>query len=449
MMGADPWLSGSLIAALALLFMMAVLSRLETAVISARRSRLPQLCSAARLAEVEAVLESPDEFQSSAHLAKSLCESILYAAAALVGLQLCVRSTHHALTGDLNNLLAVAWPGIGLGAVVAYLAVTVLGESLPKSLATRDPERILIRWLRFIRVFTVAFTPVRWITQSVAKAMAISTGGGPILSARAAHSEEEIKLLVEGSAEEGVLEEDEKEMIHSIFEFTDTVARQVMVPRTNIVSAPVESTLEEAARRAMESGHSRIPVYEGTLDSVVGVVHVKDLLPRLLAGLQQAPIRELLREPIFVPEGKKIDELLQEFRTHKSQMAIVVDEFGGTSGLVTVEDVLEEIVGEIEDEYDVEEHPAAEVSETGGGTLVDGRMTIPDLNDELDLALPEEDNDTVGGFVFSLFGRPPEVGESVEAEGLVFLVEALDGLRVAKVRIIRPDAEADTEAAPA
>ena len=232
-------------------------------------------------------------------------------------------------------------------------------------------------------------------------------------------------------------------MIHSIFDFTETVARQVMGPRIDVDSVSVDQTVDEVVRQALQTGHSRLPVHEGTLDHVVGVVHVKDLLPCLVEGDRHGSIRSAMREPYFVPEGKKIDELLQEFRTHKSQLAIVVDEFGGTSGLVTVEDVLEEIVGEIEDEYDVEHHPAAEVSSTGEGAIVDARMTIDDVNEQLELGIPEGDYDTLGGFVFSLFGRPPSVGERISYHHLDVIAEAMDGMRLLKIRVLTnnpPDA---------
>jgi magnesium and cobalt exporter, CNNM family len=446
-MDADPWLGGALAVSFLLLLSTAVLSSLETAVLNARRSRLSQIGQGRRIRTAEAILDGPEHFQTSAHLAKSLCEAVLYGAAALIGLDLAILGPPAPFPTSLQDLLEEAWAGLLLGAVAAYFAVTLLGEAIPKSLAVRNPERLLVRWAGFIQVFTLLFTPVRWVTTRLGRALALSAGTDLAQASRAAHSEEEIRLLVEDSAEEGVLEEDEKEMIHSIFEFTDTVARQVMVPRIDIHSISVDVSLEDAVRMVLESGHSRLLVYEGTLDTVVGVVHAKDLLPHLATNNRNVPIRDLMREPFFVPEGKKIDELLQEFRTHKSQLAIVVDEFGGTSGLVTIEDVLEEIVGEIEDEYDVEEHPGTEVSETGEGVLVDARMTIDDVNEELGLNLPHGDYDTLGGFVFALFGRPAHAGERIAYDGIEFVAEALEGLRLIKIRVLRRAPTTEAEAA--
>lgn len=445
-MDSDPWLLSAFGVWLVLLTKVALFSGLETAVLSARRSRLPQLANSRAISRIEALLECPDQFLGSAHLGKSLCEAVIYPAAAIVGLGAALRFTPRPLPGTLHELFSLAWPGLVLGSVFAYFSVTIFGEALPKALAVRQPERVLGRWIGFIGLFTTAFVPIYWVTRRLARTITASLGGTALLAARAAHSEEEIKLLVESSAEEGVLEEEEKEMIHSIFEFTDTVARQIMVPRIDIHSVDATSTLDEVVEIVLESGHSRIPVYEGTLDRVVGIVHVKDLLPHLARVERDLSVRPLMRDPFFVPEGKKIDELLQEFRTHKSQLAIVVDEFGGTSGLVTIEDVLEEIVGEIEDEYDVDEHPGAQILATGEGVLIDARMSIDDVNETLGFTLPEGDYDTLGGFVFSLFGHPPKVGERIDHDEQEFVVEGTEGLRILKVRVLPRTASAPSDA---
>jgi CBS domain containing-hemolysin-like protein len=423
-----------LVITLLLVGYIALLSSLETALLSARRSRLSQI-KHPRAPAAEALIEDPEQFQSSAHLAKSLTESLVYPVAALTGMQAALSAGPVPHPLNIGSVLARTWPGVVSAALLAYFAVTVLGEALPKALSSRNPEQVLLRGTGFIRAFTVAFTPIFWVTCRVARFLATRIGIDPSLSSRAAHSEEEIKLLVEDSAEEGVLEEEEKEMIHSIFEFADTFARQIMVPRIDVCSVSMDAPLTEVVEAAMASGHSRLPIHDGTVDKIVGVVHVKDLLPHLVRGEAEHPVREVMRPPYFVPEAKKIDELLQEFRRYKSQMAIVVDEFGGTSGLVTVEDVLEEIVGEIEDEYDTAARPGVEATTEGEGTLVDARVTIEDVNDELGLALPTEETETLGGFVFSLFGRPPAVGERVRYGNIEFQVEAIDGVRLNRIRI--------------
>ncbi len=424
----------------ALLLCMAHLSALETAIHSARRSRLAQLLPEKRAARVESFLNSPEQFQSSALLAKSLCEAGTYAGSALVGLLLGVGRTS---SGSLETLLEEGWGGL-LGAVLlAFFVVVLLGQTIPKALATSNPELILNRSLGFIQAFTLAWTPILHFTRRAGRMLALTAGADSALSSRAAHSEEEIKLLVEDSAEEGVLEEEEKEMIHSVIEFTDTVARQVMVPRTDVDCLRADATLEDGVRMAMESGHSRLLVYEGTLDHVVGTIHVKELLPHLMTGDRSIPVSQVMRKPFFVPESKKLDELLREFRSARSQIAVVVDEFGGTSGLVTLEDVVEEIVGEIEDEYDDEAQPTAEFSQEHG-ILADARLPLGDANEQLGLAIPEGQYDTLGGFVFGLFGRPPEPGEEAELDGIRFVVAEMDGLRIRRVRILHPEGAADS-----
>jgi putative hemolysin len=312
----DPhlWLGLGVGIAVMLVTIIGVLSALETAVLRARRSRLAQLRHRG-VAAADAIIDSPQQFQLSAHLAKSLCESLVYGVAALVGMELALLSTAGG-EGGIAGVLERAWPGILIGAVGAYLMVTICAESVPKALTCRNPELALLRGVGFIRVFTLLFTPVFWVTSRLARFIAGWAGFDPNQSGRAAHSEEEIKLLVEDSAEEGVLEAEEKEMIHSIFEFTDTIARQIMVPRIDIDSVSVETSLIDAVNQAMRSGHSRMPVHDGTLDNVVGVVHVKDLLPYLVDGERDVSITQIMRSPYFVPEAKKIDELLQEFRRH-------------------------------------------------------------------------------------------------------------------------------------
>jgi CBS domain containing-hemolysin-like protein len=432
----DPWLLGAAGALALLLIGMGLLSSLETAVLNARRARLSQLPEDARRAAAEAVLDAPEHFQTSAHLAKSLAESVVYALAALMGLDLRLAAQPGGVPNTVHGLLEHAWSGILAGAVLAFLVVTIFAETLPKVVAARAPEQRLLRWAGFIRIFTLVFMPVRVTTAHLARGLALGTGVVPHLTPRGAHSEEEIKLLVEDSVEEGVFEQEEKEMIHSVLELGDTVARQIMVPRIDVSSVDVEASVQDVVRTAMESGHSRFPVYEGTLDTVVGVVHVKDLLPRLLGGEGHANVRGLMRAPYYIPEGKKLDELLREFRKHNSQLAIVVDEFGGTSGVVTVEDVLEEIVGEIQDEYDAQEHvPDAHTEEPGRAPLVDARMTIADVNDLLKLELPEDEYDTLGGLVFGLLGRPAELGERLPFGNVEFVVEDMDGLRLLKIRV--------------
>ena len=250
-------------------------------------------------------------------------------------------------------------------------------------------------------------------------------------------------MFVARSSEQGVVEEDEREMIHGVFEFTDTVAREVMTPRTEMVSVPADISLDALLETVVTEGHSRFPVYEGSIDSIVGVVLSKDLLPLLRdrdpAVGESFDVRRVMREPYFVPDTKPVDDLLAEFRQQSVHLAIVLDEFGGTYGLVTMEDLLEEIVGDINDEHDVAEPDFAATPE--GDVLIDGGASISEVNERFGTTLPEEDFDTVGGFVFGALERVPVVGDVVaipsSAGDMELRVEEVDERRVSMLRLTR------------
>jgi Hemolysins and related proteins containing CBS domains len=242
---------------------------------------------------------------------------------------------------------------------------------------------------------------------------------------------------VDAREEEGVIEEEEKEMIYSIFELGETMAREVMVPRIDIVAVDVQTPPEEVVRVIAETGHSRIPVYEGTVDAILGLVYAKDLLLHLQCDGSRRPLREMLRPAYFVPETKKVDDLLREMQQRRIHMAIVVDEYGGTAGLVTVEDILEEIVGEIQDEYDAEEPSFEQVGE--GEYILDARMNLDDVNDLLGADLPTETADTLGGLIYDALGRVPVPGDQLEVGRWRIEVLTVSGRRIRKVRMTRKE----------
>ena len=247
----------------------------------------------------------------------------------------------------------------------------------------------------------------------------------------------------DGTSEgEESIEEEERELIHSIFEFGDTLVREVMVPRTDMVTMPVEATLADALDKITEAGFSRIPIYEGDHDNIIGVLYAKDLLKRTLHENLDTNIRHLGRSPMFEPEQKKVADLLREMQTKRIHMAIVVDEYGGTAGLVTIEDLIEEIVGEIVDEYDQEEPLVERLSEDS--LRVSARLPINDVNELLEVDLPHEEWDTVGGLVFGLIGRVPQQGERVKYDSLEFETERVVGRRIQHVLIQRA-AESDDD----
>jgi CBS domain containing-hemolysin-like protein len=241
----------------------------------------------------------------------------------------------------------------------------------------------------------------------------------------------EIRSLVDSAEESGELEATETELIHSVLEFGETIAREIMTPRTDLDAVPIETNPYDIVELIQTSGHSRIPIFEGTDDEIVGIIHAKDLLVAMLKG-KPVNIRSLMRPALFVPENKNIHDLLAEMRHHRTHLAVVKDEFGGTSGIITVEDIVEELVGEIQDEYDNEE-PI--VSETATGFIVEGKTHLDDVNQEIDTKFESEDFDTIGGYVFGLFGRQPRQGEWIEEGDYQFTVAETDGKRILKVRI--------------
>lgn len=233
------------------------------------------------------------------------------------------------------------------------------------------------------------------------------------------------------AADDGTLETEEQEMISHIYEFGETLAREVMVPRIDMVCADIAEGINEVVRLIEETGHSRIPVYRESVDYIEGIVYAKDLLTNMSKDAQETSVLALARKPFFIPETKKIDDLLRDLRRDKVHMAIVVDEYGGTAGLVTLEDLLEEIVGEIQDEYDTEE---PEFVRLGPESFrVDARMNLDDLNELVGANVPTDSVDTIGGFIYDLLGRIPEEGETIQWSNLRFVVEEIEGQRIAKV----------------
>ncbi len=346
--------------------------------------------------------------------------------AALVGLE---------LAPDLAARLSIARAWALLLSVLALAgAVFLLGHLWPRMLANRFPLGIgrIVAWpLSFLSLF---FQPLGWLWNTLNRLPARLLG--------AAHPatppygrEEEILTIVDAAEEGGAIAVEEKEMISGILEMGRTLVREVMVPRTDIVALDVDTPLLEALEVILQAGHSRIPVYQRTIDQVAGLLYAKDLLPALRDGRHDLPLRELLRPAYFVPETKVVDDLLHELRNRRIHMAIVVDEYGGTSGLVTIEDLLEEIVGEIQDEYDREEPLLRDLG--NGEFLCDARLSVDDAEKKLGLKVPPGDFDTLGGFVYERLGAIPKVGDRVLLGDDTITVEEMEGIRPIQLRIRR------------
>lgn len=323
--------------------------------------------------------------------------------------------------------------------VVMLFVILIFGEIVPRTFGTRYAETLSLRTAGLLSIVSRALSPLTALFISIANIFIRLFGGKPIKELPVMTEEE---LIAGAAEEEGVIEEEEKELIHSIFEFGDTIVREVMVPRMDMVAVNVDAPIEEVLSLIIHEGHSRVPVYEETVDNVIGVIYAKDLLIQMNKGNIDIPLRRLMRPAYYVPELKKVNELLRELQKKRLHIAIVVDEYGGTAGLVTIEDLLEEIVGEIFDEYDLEETLVEYIDEKT--IRMDARVNIDEANEILNINLSRDDIDTVGGFVYSLFGRIPKPGEKVGFGGYTFKVEKVIGRRISKILITKEEAEEES-----
>jgi len=253
----------------------------------------------------------------------------------------------------------------------------------------------------------------------------------------------EIKQVLDESEEQGLIDEQEGEMIEGIFDLKETMAREIMIPRTHLVTLPVDADREQTLKTIIDSGHSRIPVYKGNVDQIMGILYAKDLLPLWLQDQKEVELEAVCREPFFVPETKRIGDLLNELRTRKSHLAVIVDEYGGTSGICTIEDIVEEIIGEIRDEHDAEEEPF--LPQDDGSVLVSARVGLDDFEEYFGVALPEGSYDTLGGFIIHVMGKVPGKGEEMIHDGLSLRIHSGDMKRIARVKVI-PIASQNDEA---
>ncbi|HEU5097741.1 MAG TPA: hemolysin family protein, partial [Roseiflexaceae bacterium] len=331
--------------------------------------------------------------------------------------------------------------GLSIGWQLAALALLLLlmvlfSEALPKALALRNPSRAAVLLAGPMTLLVRLLWPLIAIISVLTNPL-ISRLSGQRSDQLPLVTEEELRLLVNVGEEEGLIEPDEREMIEGIFSFGDTVVREVMVPRVDIVGLEQGASLQEALETVIAHGHSRIPVYDETIDNIVGILYAKDLLPGLRAGQDGMSLAGLLRPPHFVPETMKVDALLKDLQARKVHLAMVVDEYGGTAGLATIEDLLEEIVGEIQDEYDVEEPSVSFAAE--GELLADARVLLDDLNDLTGLHLEAQESDRLGGLVFERLGRVPRVGDEVQlGDGVTITVLSIKGLRPRQLQLNYP-----------
>jgi putative hemolysin len=415
----------------------------EIALVSVRRSRIDQLVEEDRpgARRVRRLLDEPGRFLAVSQLGLTV---IGFFASAFAAVSLTEQLTGLFVSAGVD-LRTAEGASLVLVTVLLALFTIVFAELVPKTLALANAERV---------AFTLAF-PVDFLARALSPVIAALTGItnfiarllGARVSNEAQITAEELRLIVERGGEQGVLEAEEEQMINAVIELGTRRVHEVMVPRIAMVTLRAEGTLGEAIDTIVAEGHSRIPVYEATVDEIVGIVYAKDLLPFLKAGAPETPpIRSLLRTPVFVPESMTVDDLLHELQRRKVHLAIVLDEYGGTAGLVTIEDLLEEIVGEIQDEYDEEEPMIVKLSDDEA--RVDGRASVDDLAEIFETHVPLEDEDeydTVGGLIYHRIGGVPKPGDQVAVDGLTLTVETTDGRRVSKVLVVRSREEPEIE----
>ncbi len=332
-----------------------------------------------------------------------------------------------------------------IAAVIAFLIITFLhvaiGEQVPKCIALQYPERISLYVAKPMNLFMTISRPFVWLLNVACNAI-LKLFKVPVDTARVVHTLEDLDLLVDTSYDEGVLNETEKDMIHNVFNFSDLTAREVMIPRTDMVCVPIDMTFEELNKVASENQYTRYPVYDGDIDHITGLIHVKDLYLLALED-KEKPIEKIQRNIMLVPETMTMDNLVREFKKNKSQMAIVVDEFGGTSGIITLEDVMEEIFGDVQDEFD--EEAEFDIKELKPNQyLANAMMRLDEFAQYFDIPaekMEDEDVDTIAGMVVKELGRIAQLDDTVKYDGFTFTVKEIDGARITKLLIVKNEPE--------
>lgn len=405
----------------------------EFALISVRRTRVEELLAQGNINAkwVKRALEDPDRFIAATQLGITL---------ASLGLGWIGEPALGKLLQPLIDLFPAALEdelSLGFSAGLAFALITflhvVVGELMPKSIALQDPERTALIVAQPTLWTVRLMSPAIWLLNGVGNRLLKVLGFEPASAHEMVHSAEELKMLATASAESGLMNDTEEEMLHAVFDFGDMLVRQIMVPRTELIAVKAGSTLEEIIEISIQHPFTKYPVYEDNLDHVIGVVHLKDMV-NALHGKDKSPkiAQDLMREAIFIPETARLDSLLSRFRARKRHIAIVIDEYGGTAGVVTLEDLLEEIVGEVSDPFDDEPEILAL---PGGSSSIDGLTLIDEVNEHFDLQLRDSDYDTIAGYVLGRLGRMAQVGDIILADGAELLITTMDGLRIARLTL--------------
>ena len=396
----------------------------EYALVTARRSRLEELAQAGNLRARVAlrIMNDPIRFIGTVQLGITFFSLLLGA----VGEPIVEKLFHPIISVGIAFILAFA--------IVTYLHVT-LGELAPKAIALEQNEKTAL-WVALpVEAFYLATYPLVWFLQSSTNAFTRLFGVRPGVAGETdVHSEAELKMFLRRSSESGEIEVEETEMLYKVFDFADKEASDVMVPRPEVVALSIDLPPVECLAAVIDSPYTRYPVYRGTLENIIGILHVRDIFSAMNeVGIERVKVEELLREPHLVPETKDLAALLADFRRTGQHMAIVVDEYGGMEGIVTLEDLLEEIVGEIEDEFDLPDESVERIAED---TIhVDGTFSIDDFNEEFGVDLPIEDYHTLAGFVFGQLGHAAGPGDVVEHDGMRFEVLEVEDSRIDRLAV--------------
>ena len=406
-----------------LLILSGTFSSLEVAFFSLSNFELAQLEDdyPVRGKRVRRMLEEPDRLLNGILLGNLLVNICATAVATVI-------SHHFGLQLGLSERIIYL-----IDVFVMTLVLLIFSEISPKIYAVSNPKKLAMSMVSFISTWLILSRPfIDLLTffSNWFKSLITRDSSREML-------EEELKMMVDLTAEKGELEQEEKQMIHNIFHLTDTMVREIMVPRIDIQAIAIDTPMDEVLKILKETGYSRLPVFQNDLDNIVGLFYAKDLLSGIYDFKEGKDIRSLMRDVYYVPETKRCAELLRDFQERGVYLGIVVDEYGGTEGLISVEDLMEEIVGEIQDEHDIEEPDFVKLGR--GSYLVDGLMNIDDLSEELGVDLSGEGYETLGGFIFTQFGRIPHPGEMVEAQGYRFIITRLVKRRISKARIDRID----------
>lgn len=416
----------------------------EFSLVRVRRTRIEQLVDEGSRGarRVERLVSQPGRFLAVIQIGVTF---VGFLSAAFAGVT---------IVDDLTRTLTTVAVLAPQAELIALLAVTslvslftiVFGELVPKAIALAHAERLALIFAVPIDFIGRLLNPLVWLLTSLTSAITRVLGISEATQERV--TAEELMILIERGSEQGTIEAEEQQMIGAVLELGEQRAHEVMVPRIDIVALPLTAKLDEMVETIVREGHSRIPIYDESIDNVVGILYAKDLLP-LLKGGREPDLRKIVRPPLFVPESISVDDLLHQLQRQKVHIAIVLDEYGGTAGLVTIEDLIEEIVGEIQDEYDEEEPMVEALSDDQA--RIDGRASVDDLTTHFGIELDEADKeqyDTVGGLVYHHIGGVPVVGDTISVDGLTLTVESTDGRRVGKVLVARrpPEGSQDEEA---